>query len=452
MTAGGRLVDSGRILVLAYYFPPVSAGPTFVLQALVGQFDPSSIRVFSGDPALYPLQIDASLSTSGTEVRRYDVPRWWPTEDGELRLGGRRIRVRARAFGNVFVAFRVAVASVRELRRPETRALLAVYPKQHFLLAACLASLISRKPLLVYFMDVYVEGLGSGRRTARMIERVIAARASVVFAMSEPHREHLARVLRRRGQVPYLVELPHPFDEAEREAAATPIGANHRPAIVFTGAIYDAQADAVRRLIAALEDARLAGMHLHLFTQTTEEELARHRIVPSRRVHVRTATRGEARAAQRAADVLFLPIGFDANEDVRRTAAPSKMPEYLAAGPPILVHAPPDSYLARYAKDRGFAEIVERPTSGDLVDAVTRLLYDEERRSHLAAAAAETLERHRAPSVATLLARGVAHALGRTTGSQRPDELPDLSGANDPAGEHDDHRKRYAQEQQHDPL
>lgn len=416
MTSQKRLVDGGRILVLSYYYPPISAGPTFVIRALLGQFDRTGMTVFSGDPMRYPLHRDPSLGT-GAEARRYDVPSWWPLDDAAVRIGRRVVRVRVRSLGNILVALRVAIAAARELRTPETRALLAVYPKQHFLLGACLASLMSRKPLLVYFMDVYVEGLEGGRRIARMIERIVASRAVVVFAMSGPHREHLERTLTRRGRTPVVIELPHPYEDEDIGVEGTSIAPDARPAIVFTGAIYDAQAEAIRRLTAALVAPELAHVHLHLITQTSLSDLAKHGIEPSERVHIATATRAAARSAQRAADVLFLPIAFDAKEHVRRTASPSKMPEYLAAGRPILAHAPPDSYIARYASQFGFAEVVDRPSERELAAAARRLLDDPERRGQLAARAERALERHRAATVAAALAAGVARAVGGLSGA-----------------------------------
>ena len=442
MTPQKRLVESGRILILTYYYPPISAGPTFVIRALLRQFDPSSMTIFSGDPARYPLHRDTSLPNSD-DIRRYDVPHWWPIEDTELRLGRRAMRLRARTIGNVLVAVRVAISAVRELRKSEVRALLAVYPKQHFLLAACLASLVSRKPLLVYFMDVYVEGLESGRRVARMIERVVASRADVVFAMSEPHRQHLEHVLTRRGRTPRVIELPHPFEDDDVGTEESSIAPEERPAIVFTGAVYDAQADSIRRLIAALDTRELADTHLHLFTQTSVCDLAKLGIQPSDRVHVTTATRAGARAAQRAADILFVPIAFGAKEQVRRTASPSKTPEYLAAGRPILVHAPSESYLARYATMMGFAEVVECPSEYDLARAARNLFDDGERHHDLARRAAAALERHRAPAVAASLAAGVALAVGADPAlSDERTKLTKVAQRDEPAHDHDPERER----------
>jgi hypothetical protein len=390
----------------------MSAGPAFVIDTLLGQLDLDSVTIFSGVPERHPLRPDISLRTDAP-VRPFDVPVWWPQEDRRIGIGSRTLPLRLRAIGNVAVGIRVAFAAARLLRQHDVRGLLVVYPKQHFLLGGCLAALTTKKPLFVYFMDVYVEGLSGARRIARAIERLVARRADVVFAMSEPHREHFEQRLRAYGgRQPRVVELPHPYAD-DGAADEEPQALGGQPSIVFTGAIYDAQAEGIRRLIEAIDLPELDALdpRLHVLTQTELSDLAALGIEPSHRVEIRAATRGEARAAQRAGDVLFLPIAFDAKTHVRRTASPSKMPEYLASGRPILVYAPPDAYLARYALERRFAEVVTEPNAGMVARALRVLVTDPARVAELRCAAEATLERHRAANVVKRLRTAVDSAL-----------------------------------------
>lgn len=378
------------VLVLSYFFPPMSNGPAFVADALFSELDLAGSVMFTGMPDRYSPFRECGADVSA-QIRRFDIPRWWPREDGVLRL---------RSFGNVLVALRVAVAAARVLRRGDIRGLLVVYPKQHFLLAGCLASLTTQKPFTVYFMDTYVQGLPRGRAIARMIERLVARRATLVFGMSEPHRDELSV----RLGIQRVVVLPHPYVE-ERERAAEPDLAGV-PSILFTGAVYDAQADALRRLVAALDELNDLDPRLYIYSQTDPVELASFGIVDGGRVRVRRGSRAESRAAQRVADVLFLPISFDARREVRATASPSKMPEYLAAGRPIVVHGPPDSYLVRYACERGFAYIVDEPDTAALARAV--------RAAHRwgpLAGMKETLARHRSAKVAEIFRQSLEDAL-----------------------------------------
>lgn len=394
-----RLIEDGGVLVLSYFFPPMSNGPVFVLSTLLAELDTSGSLVFAGEPDRYSEHRDEG-SHVDAEVRRFDIPSWWPQED--------RPPLRLRSLGNLGVAVRVSLEAVRALRRPELRAVLAVYPKQHFLLAGYLGSLLTGKPLVVYFMDVYVEGLPHGRRIARLIERLIARRASAVLAMSAPHREHIEQ---RLPGVP-VYEVPHPYAPVV-EGSAQPLEGD--PSIVFTGAVYDAQADALLRLVEAVQRDTASGAHLHVFSQAGEKELLRWGVCASDRVHIARVSRAEARTMQRASDILFLPMAFDGNPYVTRTASPGKLPEYLAAGRPILVHAPADAYIARYARERGFAEVVDTPDVDRLAEALRRLTEDGALRQRLVAAAGETLERHRAAHGAEVVRAAIERAVAQPT-------------------------------------
>ncbi len=404
------LLDDGSLVVLSYCFPPMSVGPAFILERVLGRYDLADVLVFAGDARSYAEHTDAFGRTNAKVVRR-DVPRWWPRRDREIRLGPVRIPLRVRTAGNLLVAVRLGLDAARALRRDEVRGLLAVYPKQSYLFAACLAARTTRKPFAVYFTDVYVEGLPRGRRVARRIERYVARRASVVFAMSEPHREQLEERLRAHGVAePHVVEIPHPY-VAPATTVATELPGE--PSILFTGAIYDAQGDSIRRLVEALDLPELEGLdpRLHLFSQLDPEVIAEEGIRAGGRVTLRSATSDETLAAQRGAGILYLPIAFGALEAVRQTASPTKLPEYLASGRPILVHAPPDAYVSRYAREHGFAEIVDVPDPAALAAAVRRLATDEARCAELVAKAEATLERHLADRVAATFRDALVRAM-----------------------------------------
>ena len=120
---------------------------------------------------------------------------------------------------------------------------------------------------------------------------------------------------------------------------------------------------------------------------------------------------GQRQQVQRAADILFLPLAFDAPELVQTTSSPSKLPEYLAAGRPILVHAPRTAYLCAYARERLFAEVVDVADVDELARAVERLATDTELQRQLVAAAGQTLEEHRAGHVAERLRASLENML-----------------------------------------
>ncbi len=146
------------------------------------------------------------------------------------------------------------------------------------------------------------------------------------------------------------------------------------------------------------------------------------------RVHVATARARTRAPPNEQADILFLPIAFDAKPHVIATASPSKMPEYLASGTPILVHAPRDSYLARYAREHGFAEVVDEPDAAALASALRRIATDEARRTELVTAARRALERHRADVVARTFADAIRSVVSTNTPINSPARSRSASG------------------------
>ena len=412
-----RLLDEGGIVVCSYCFPPMAVGPAFILDRLLSQLDLGETVVYAGRYHGFTTHSDDFGKTKAEIVFR-DVPRWWPRRDRELRVGSMRVPVRIRTLGNLFVSLRVAFDLAREMRKPERKALVVVYPTQPFLLAGCLAAMTTKKPFLVYLTDVYVEGLPRGKRIGRRIERYMARRASALFGMSDAHCAQLAGRMRAQGvEDPLVVEIPHPYVPPSEGAALTkPLEGN--PSILFAGAIYDQHVDSVQRLIEAFESPVLADLdpHFNLFSQLDAETLAREGIEVGGRVSLRAATVDETLAGQRAADILFLGISFTVGEAVRTTGSPTKTPEYLAAGRPILVHGPPESYVARYAREYGWGEVVDVPDVEAVAQAIRRLATDEARQAELIAGAAKTLPRHLAPVVAETFrqtVRKVVAAAGR---------------------------------------
>jgi glycosyltransferase involved in cell wall biosynthesis len=398
------LLDEGRLLCLCYFLPPIRNGVAFVVGTLLAQFDLRNVVLFTG-------RRDGQYAIDGAEVRRFDVPSWWPEED--VALG--RLHLPVRAVGNALSGVSAGLHAWRLLRRAETRGLFVVYPKQHFLFAACLATAFSNKPLIAYFTDIYSDTLPRRRRVARTLERFFARRVDLFFAMTDAHAEFIRKRFSPLRDRPLpIITLPPAYDAPPAPVDDGGGKLEGKPAIVFTGAVYYAQAEAIKRLIAALEHPDLAGydVHLHLFSPMPPAELARLGIHPGPRVHIASLTQEEARGAQRRADILFLPLAFDVDPLILQTASPSKMAEYLAAARPILVHAPENAFLTRYAREEGFAEVVEEPDEGALAAAVARLASDPERVRKLLERGAATLKRHSIGAVAERFRNGVREALG----------------------------------------
>jgi glycosyltransferase involved in cell wall biosynthesis len=78
---------------------------------------------------------------------------------------------------------------------------------------------------------------------------------------------------------------------------------------------------------------------------------------------------------------------------VVRTALPAKTAEYMVSGTPILVHAPPDAYISKYARDLRWGHVVASLSSAALTAAIRQLLWDAALRESLVEGAYEEARR-----------------------------------------------------------
>lgn len=83
-------------------------------------------------------------------------------------------------------------------------------------------------------------------------------------------------------------------------------------------------------------------------------------------------------SALASADVLTLPYDFDPRSRAFiRLSIPTKLPEYLASGTPVLVYAPDETAVVRYARSDDWGLVVSR-RDPDLLDSALARLYDDE--------------------------------------------------------------------------
>lgn len=164
--------------------------------------------------------------------------------------------------------------------------------------------------------------------------------------------------------------------------------------ITYTGDVYEAHYDAFRNLIAAISQLARPEIKLHLYTDRPISLLTNENITANdvdtpvvRHPHL---TLDEMPSIQMQSDVLFLALAFDSPyPDLVRTSATTKLGEYMAAGRPILVHAPLDSFVSLYVRRYDCGVVVDVNETACLAEAIDRILSDEELRQRITANARE---------------------------------------------------------------
>jgi glycosyltransferase involved in cell wall biosynthesis len=273
---------------------------------------------------------------------------------------------------------------VRLVRRHSIQGLFAV-PWNEYCAAAYFIHRLTGCPLFAYFMD---DPLGSPGARPGFLYRPLMPRflraARRVWGISPAMCAHLESAYGVKCEL-LLPTLDSDASSASSAAPARPSSAGGAEVrIIYTGAIYGAQLDALRNLVRALNaDSASPNLSLTLYTSLEEAALREMGLTGAniRRGYVPSV---EMPSVLSAADVLFLPLSFTPDQrHVVETSLPTKLAEYLASGTPILVHAPPYASVAKYCREHRFGLIVDTPDPVRLGQALRQLASDPKLREEL---------------------------------------------------------------------
>lgn len=355
------------VAFLSHTLPPDGGGQAIVLGRLLGGLDASACCFVASD---------RRGKAVGGAVRTVPTP--WLLR--KMRKVG---ALQTTAFAGLVASRARAVA--RLLRRDRCTAIvgctggdLADVP------SAVAAARIVGIPAFLYYFDDYRHQwrtrdlMWKPRTAAVLCERVEAAALAGAAGIIVPN-ESLAEDVRLRTDVPVVI-VRNPVDTA---AYAAGRGTHKRgPAaawrVVYTGAVYEAQAAALATVARAVEVLRMNGrpVELHVYTPDPPARLLAQGIPGSVTVHPAVAV-GDAAAVQMAADILLLPLSFSSSyPELIRTSAPGKLGEYLAAGRPMLVHGPPDSFPVAFAARHDCAAICPVDDVARVASVLDRLRDD----------------------------------------------------------------------------
>jgi glycosyltransferase involved in cell wall biosynthesis len=379
-----------RFALVSNVLPPGDSSHAAVIHRLLRDLDPRRYCLLSsgssgtGDRSTDPGRL------AGTHYYLPPTPRL----TRGYRMGLRSWRERVN-FGVGVIAR--ARGIVRILRREECDAVV-VCTGGHEVLdfpAAFLASRLARTRFYAYLLDQYGHMVAHvlGEHIFARLEPMLLKRATAVIAPNESLRDEV----RRRHHVDALV-IHNPCDLAEyggpanAESLDVTIARDEETRIVYTGSVGPLQYEPFRNLLAAMAALDRRNIRLHVYTAQSPDRLEGQGIRGPVVFHPPQPLSAMP-ALQQRADVLFLPLALHSNDaELVRTAAPGKMAEYLAAGRPILVHAPPDSFLASYFRDHECGIVVDRGDPAELAAALESVLTDAALRARLRARAWQRAE------------------------------------------------------------
>lgn len=257
--------------------------------------------------------------------------------------------------------------------------------------AGCLASRMTKVPFVPYMFDDYAyQWIGAFRPISVCLEKGMAKRAAGIIAPNEYLQKEYTK---RYGLRSMLVRNPTPLydlDDLDKAERIFPGGAIN---IVYAGAVYHANDDALRNLVAAISRMRRKDIRFHVYTSQTEQELKERGVAGPGVIFHSHITAAEIPGVLRQADILFLPLAFDSPiPEVIRTSAPGKMAEYLSVARPILVHSPGDSFCSWFFNRYRCGIVVDQNDSGLLAEQIEIIARNKEIQKRLGETARKVSE------------------------------------------------------------
>lgn len=249
------------------------------------------------------------------------------------------------------------------------------------------------------------------RRALGSLMRRAKSRMAIGDAMADEY-------LRRYG-VPF-VPIQNSVDLDRYDALASlhrverDVSRARRLEVVYAGRVGRANSESLLSVarVVALMAADDVPVSLRLYTASTDHPaIARMSALQGVEV-LPPVPYDHVPALLSAADVLLMPLDFD-DEGTRFAglSMPTKIPEYMAAGRPVLTYAPRGSAAAEYARTGGWSVLVDTPDSTLLAAALTLLAREPALREAMGARGRRlAIERHDASTVRARFAEELARA------------------------------------------
>ena len=397
-----------KILFMSHCVPPIVRGPSVIINRLFKCFPSNSYTIltsrFTGKKL--PLNNDLWL-----DCKYYYV-------NIETTTGGYK-----RTYFNILrkwiEVIAIVIKGLKVISKEGCDKLLVCPTHGNFFLAACLIHMIYRKPLYVYFFDLFARNqqkFGFQVIMRGLTEKVALKSTKCAFVMSERLKDYY----QTRYPDLKIKIIRHPIDRRQYLTYDESMNKNaskdsESKKIVFTGMIYEYQIDSIINLTEAVKE--LNDVEFHIYTERSEQYLESMDVFAKNTVYCGHVTNNQDLVRiQKNADILFLPMSFHGpgtDSDVIKTASPVKISEYLAAETPILVHAPKDSYITWYARKYGFGLIVDNPDVVSLRNAIMKLINDKQLRKELILNAGKVAEIHDVSNVSCIFMKeiGIISAL-----------------------------------------
>lgn len=238
----------------------------------------------------------------------------------------------------------------------------------------------TKKPFVVFFFDLYKGNYFPfpGGILASIFEPKIIRSAEKIIVTNEGTKEFYIK--RYGSNISSKITVIHNSTFAEPYLKFhSPFDPKPPYTILYTGRIYWPQIRSIKNLIKAIEAIKEMDIVFKIYCPNPPDYLKKLGIRESKKVKIlKPLPPEEIPKVQTKADILFLPLSWQTKSpDIINTATPGKLAEYLISGRPILIHAPPSSFLTKYAKEKNFGLVVDEENIEKLIKGIKKILTNK---------------------------------------------------------------------------
>ncbi|MGE5474753.1 MAG: glycosyltransferase [Ignavibacteriales bacterium] len=350
-----------KFAILSHVLPPAPSGQAIVIYRL-----------------LIDLPNCKYCLISHKDKKSYNASEELPTNYHciESLIQSKRRNLLVKFFKSYIEIFFRAIQVAKILQREKCTLLIACTGDIYDLSSAYLISKWIGIPYVVYIFDDYIyQWQGLKRKTAKWLEPKIIRNSKGVIVPNEYLQKEY---LRRYGIDSTIIRNPCLIPDIGELDKATDVFSKKEINIVYTGAVYHVNFGAFKNLIKAINILQPMKIKLHVYTSQSKELLQQEGIIGDMVIYHEHINQAEIPKVLRKADLLFLPLAFDAViPEVIKTSAPGKMGDYLSVGKPILAHVPEDSFLNWYFQENQCGIVVSENDPNVLSETLVKVISDK---------------------------------------------------------------------------
>jgi hypothetical protein len=359
-----------RLLFVTWGLPGEKAGSASVVYNLIKGFEELDV-VLAGEyiPELeqeYKLALNEGVEVWPLWRKRYHMAR------------GSRFVSRLNWLKVPILSFRLH----KLLRSQDIVAVIAIFPNEHYLLAAYLAARLNKKIFFPYFHNSYAPNRrGIMSFVANAIEKKIFAYSKSNFVLTEG----LLELYSSKYPNIDLKLVRHTFSNNGAVDHLNDFSPKNELSAAFLGNLNESNLDAFKRLCEAIK--QYGSFQITIYSSTPRWFFEKHIVITPDFKFVEMPL-GEEINYLRRHDILLLPHGFHGrfSEEEYRTIFPTRTVAYIFSGVPILAHLPRDSSLCDFLMRYSCAEIVTDKSLPAILTSIRRLSIDAVRREELRSA------------------------------------------------------------------